>query len=339
MSNGNAGNQPIAVKHAFWIGALGGISPLVARGAGHLLANGNLPPLVAGSLIAYALALLLLFGLGGVISVFTDDPASRTIRSAFALGLSIPSLFQLGALQAGAPKTTADISRPFHVAFIASAYAGEQEGIGTPEVKSEKALEDALAPRRKLEISTPSGSISKNVTATFLDSSGNRISSIVVQPGFAAVNVPNQAASVRFEKGGAASESRALSNNPVQSADVKIEQKPVSAFVQAIGLSRDAKPSIEVAKLTDAQKLPPGTYGWCYLGDRANDGWRTRYVDFPGQDVPQPGSVVSVNFPLNVRPSMGSKDVIGGAHVGQRLRIDEVRNHDNLYWAAVSVVE
>jgi len=51
MSNGNAGNQPIAVKQAFWIGALGGISPLAARGAGHLLANGNLPPLVAGSLM------------------------------------------------------------------------------------------------------------------------------------------------------------------------------------------------------------------------------------------------------------------------------------------------
>ncbi len=290
MSNGNAGNQPIAVKQAFWIGALGGISPLAARGVGHLLSNGNLPPLVAGSLIAYGVALLLLFGLGGIISVFTDDPAARTIRSAFALGLSIPSLFQLGALQGAAPKTTADISRPFHFAFIASAYAREQEDMGTQEMNSEKAPEDALASRRKLEVSTPRGSISKGVTATFLDTSGNRISSTVVQPGFAAVNVPNQAASVQFEKNGAASKSRALSNNPVQSADVKIEQKPVSAFVQAIGLSRDAKPSIEVTKVTDTQKLPPGTYGWCYLGDRGNDGWRTRYVDFPGQDVPQSGT-------------------------------------------------
>jgi hypothetical protein len=123
----------------------------------------------------------------------------------------------------------------------------------------------------------PGGSISKDMTATFLDSSGNRISSTVLQPGFAAVNVPNQAASVQFEKDGAASESRALSNNPVQSADVKI--------------------------------------------------------------VPQSESIVSVNFPLNVRPSTGSKAVIGVAHVGQRLRIDEVRNYDNLYWAAVSVVE
>jgi hypothetical protein len=93
MSNGNAGNQPIAVKQAFWIGALGGISPLAARGAGHRWLTGIYPQLLAGSLIAYALALSLLFGLGGVISVFTDDPASRTIRSAFALGLTIPSLF------------------------------------------------------------------------------------------------------------------------------------------------------------------------------------------------------------------------------------------------------
>jgi hypothetical protein len=161
----------------------------------------------------------------------------------------------------------------------------------------------------------------------------------VIQPGFAAVNVPAQAAAVQFEKNGSASLSHPLSNNAVQTAEVKIEQKPVSAFVQAIGLSREAKPSIEVAKVADAQKLPVATYGWCYLGDHGSDGWRTRYVDFPGQGVPQVASIVAVNFPLNIRPAMESSDVIGVAHAGQRLRIAEVKNRDNLYWAAVTVVE
>jgi hypothetical protein len=85
MSNGNAGNQPIAVKQAFWIGALGGISPLAARGAGHRWLTGTYPHYSRVLLITYALALLPLFGLGGVISVFTDDPASRTFRFAATL--------------------------------------------------------------------------------------------------------------------------------------------------------------------------------------------------------------------------------------------------------------
>jgi hypothetical protein len=335
------GKKPaLSSGQAFWIGALGGLAPVMARGAGYLFSHsGEMPPFVPGQILGYTCALVLMLVLGGVIAVFTDDVATRTIKSAFALGLSLPSLFQLGALQADAPKKTADISPPFHVAFVASAFADQQDTVAKAEIASPKASEDALASRRKLEVSTPNTAIANDVSATFLDKSGNRISSTVVQPGFAAVNVPSQAAAVQFEKDGSSSESHPLSNQAVQTADVKIQQNPVSAFVQAIGLSREAKPSIEVGKMTDAKKLPVATYGWCYLGDRGADGWRTRYVDFPGQDVPQPGSVVTVNFPLNVRPAVESSDVIGVAHAGQRLRIEEIRNRDNIYWAAVSVVE
>jgi hypothetical protein len=330
----------ITIKQAFGIGALGGMAPAMARGVGYLLSHGGeMPPLGRGQILGYAFALILMLVLGGLLAVFTDDAAARTLKSAFGLGLSLPSLFQLGFLQADAPKHTTDISRPFQVAFIASACAGDQDMRPTSESAAVNGAEDALVSRRKLEVSTPNTSISKDVSATFLDTSGNRISSTVVQPGFAAVNVPAQAAAVRFEKNGSASESHPLSNKAVQTAEVKIEQKPVSAFVQAIGLSREAKPSIQVAKVAGAQKLPVGTYGWCYLGDRGADGWRTRYVDFPGQDVPQAGSIVTVNFPLNVRPSVESSAVIGVAHAAQRLRIEETKNLNNLYWAAVTVVE
>jgi hypothetical protein len=339
MSNGNAGNQPITVKQAFWIGAVGGISPLAARGAGHLLANGNLPPVVVGSLIAYALALLLFFGLGGVISVFTDDPAARTVRSAFALGLSIPSLFQLGALQAGGSKTIADISRPFHVALISSAFAQEpttnqDEAAGMPAVPG-----NVLGAERKLEVSTPRSPISNNVSATFLDQSGKVIDSKTVQPGFAAVNVPANAASVQFQKDGAVSEPQPLSNHPVQSAKVEVEQKALSAFTQAVGLSREAKPSIGVNKVTDAKKLAEKTYGWCYLGNRGADGWRIRSVDFPGQAVPEKGTVVTANVPITISKTFEDNDILGVALTGQQLRIEEIKNRANDYWAAVTVVE
>ena len=71
MSNGNAGNQPIAVKQGFWIGALGGISPLATRGRVTCWPTGTYPH--------YSRVL------GGVISVFTDDPASRTFSFAATL--------------------------------------------------------------------------------------------------------------------------------------------------------------------------------------------------------------------------------------------------------------
>jgi len=334
----NGSNKPpLSSTQAFSIGALGGVAPVLVRGAVYLFSHdGQMPPLANGQVVGYLFALVIFLIFGGVVAIALDD--SRTIKSTFLIGVSLPSLFQVSGLQADTKKT-ADISRPFYVAFIASAQAGQQESAARGESAVQRVSEDALASRRKLEVSTPNADISKNVTATFLDNSGNRISSTVVQPGFAAVNVPAQAAAVQFEKNGSISDSHPLTNNPVQTAEVKIEQKPVSAFVQAIGLSREAKPSIDFAKLADAQKLPVSTYGWCYLGDRSSDGWRTRYVDFPGQGIPQKGDIVTVNFPLNVRPSMGSSDIVGVAHVGQRLRIDDVKNQESLYWAAVSVVE
>src|SRR5947209_15890603 len=101
-------SPPISIKQAFWIGGLGGIAPLAARGVGHLIGSGgDLTWFKLALLVSYGLAVILLFGLGGLISVFTDDAAARTFRSAFALGLSLPSLFQLGGLQA--LKKTADI--------------------------------------------------------------------------------------------------------------------------------------------------------------------------------------------------------------------------------------
>jgi hypothetical protein len=339
MSNGNPGNQPIAIKQAFWIGALGGISPLAARGAGHLVANGNLPPIVMGSLIAYAFALLLFFGLGGVISVFTDDPAARTFKSAFALGLSIPSLFQLGALQAGGPKTTADISRPLHVALISSAFAQEPTTNQAKPTGMPAVPDDARSAERKLEVSTPRSPISNNVSATFLDKSGNILDSKTIQPGFAAVNVPANAASVQFQKDGAASEARPLSDHPVQSAKVGIEQKALGAFTQAIGLSREVKPSIELERVSDAKKVPEKTYGWCYLGTRGPDGWRIRSVDFAGQGVPEKGTVVKTNVPLTISKTVEDNDVLGVALTGQQLRIEEIKNRGDDYWAAVTVVE
>ena len=328
---------PITPKQAFWIGGLGGIAPLAARGVGHLIGSGgDLTWFKPASLVSYGLALILLFGLGGLISLFTDDAAARTFRSAFALGLSLPSLFQLGGLQA--PKKTADISTPLHFALISSAFAQEPSAAPTSGLPG-TTTNETTSSARKLEVSTPNTPISKDVNATFLDKSGNQISSTVIQPGFAAVNVPAQAAAVQFQKDGAASESHPLSNNSVQTADVKIEQKPVSAFVQAIGLSREAKPSIEVTKINDAPKLPPLTYGWCNLGERGADGWRTRNVDFAGQDVPQIGSIVTANTPLTLWPDTTRSAVTGVANVGQRLRIEEIKNQGDVYWAAVTVVE
>jgi len=338
-TNQTGNKKSLALIAAFGVGGLGGITVIIARALGYLVKSaGMMPSLIVGQLLGYVCALGLLFLLGGLAAMFFDDSSARTFRSAFTLGLSVPSLFQLGALQADSAKQTADISPPFHVALVSSAFAQEVPSQRQAETTSSM-LVDSPTAYRKLEVSTPKSSISENVSATFLDNSGNRISSTAVQPGFAAVDVPARATAVQFQKDGAASESHPLSETPVQTADVKIEQKPVSAFIQAIGLSREAKPSIEVAKGADAQKLPVNSYGWCYLGERRADGWSVRNVDFAGQDAPQKGTIVTVNAPLTVRPSAEGNDVTGVALAGQRLRIEEIKKRGNVYWAAVTVME
>lgn len=325
----------LSSKQAFLIGSLGGVAPILVRGAVYVFSHsGVTPPLSSGQLIAYFGGLVVFLVFGGIVAVALDD--GRTLKSAFLVGVSLPSLFQVSGLQADAPKT-ADISAPFSVAFIASASA--QERLDRDAAKPESTLpKDNPGSRRKLEISIPNNQSSKNVSATFLDESGNRISSKVVELGFGAVDVPPKAASVQFEKDGSASESHPLSQTDVQTAKVAVEQTSVSAFIQAIGLSRKAKPSIELLKVEDAKKLPVSTYGWCNLGERGPDGWRVRNVDFSGPDV-QTGSIVTVNSPLTVRPTAESSDVIGVAHVGQHLRVDEIKNEGNLCWAAITVLE
>jgi hypothetical protein len=225
------------------------------------------------------------------------------------------------------------------VALISSAFAQEPTTNQAKPTGMPAVPDDARSAERKLEVSTPRSPISNNVSATFLDKSGNILDSKTIQPGFAAVNVPANAASVQFQKDGAASEARPLSDHPVQSAKVGIEQKALGAFTQAIGLSREVKPSIELERVSDAKKVPEKTYGWCYLGTRGPDGWRIRSVDFAGQGVPEKGTVVKTNVPLTISKTVEDNDVLGVALTGQQLRIEEIKNRGDDYWAAVTVVE
>jgi len=326
-------------KQAFLIGALGGIAPMLVRGAVSVSSSGGrLPAIEMSQIIGYSFAVLVFAGIGGAVAIWLDD--ARTRRSAFLIGASLPSLFHVGGLQSDAPvKSTADISRPFHIAFVSSAFAQEPTGNQEKAPVVPTLPDDVVGTQRKLEVSTPRSPISNDVSATFLDKSGNVIASKTIQPGFAAVSVPADAAAVRFQKDGAASESHPLSDHPVQSANVEIEQKALSAFAQAVGLSREAKPSIDAKMLVDAKKLPERTYGWCYLGDRGADGWRIRAVDFQGEGMPEKGTIVKANVPLVIRKTFEGTDVVGVALTGQSLRVEEIKNRGTDYWAAVTVVE
>lgn len=298
-----------------------------------------MPPLSSAQYIGYGLAAIVMFAVGAGVAIAFSEP--RTVRSAMALGMTLPSLFQIGGLQAGDSKglRQAEAGTRGEFALIASTFAGEPENFSTARSASMSATE-SLAPNRKLEVSAPNSSVSDNLSVRFLDNNSHAISVVPAKRGLTSLDVPSNAAAVQFQKDNSLTDPKALTTSPssVQSANVMIREGAGGAFMQAIGLARDAKVDIN-ASVEDANKLSLGKSGWCYLGERSSDGWVTRNVDFPGQGLPSSGDAVTVTLPLNVRSVPAGGDLIGVAHAGQRLRIEELQNKENYYWAKATVVQ
>src|SRR5438477_5656105 len=88
----------LSSKHAFLIGSLGGVAPVLVRGAVYLFShNGRVPPLDSGQFVGYICAFLIFLAFGGLVAIALDD--ARTIKSTFLVGVSLPSLFQVSGLQ------------------------------------------------------------------------------------------------------------------------------------------------------------------------------------------------------------------------------------------------
>jgi hypothetical protein len=84
-----------------------------------------------------------------------------------------------------------------------------------------------------------------------------------------------------------------------------------------------------------------GSKGFCYLGKFAGDTWKTQYVRFNGDHLPNKGDVGTVSYPVHLRDKASTDGAqLGIAQIGQMLRIDEVDKHaPDLFWARVTVTQ
>jgi hypothetical protein len=298
--------------------------------------DGIMPTLTQAQYVGYSLASLIMVAAGAGVACWLND--TGTVKNAFVLGMSLPSLFQVGGLQSNTTNQ-AMLSPGRGFEFIASAMAQGPDA-ATATAHASVPLPDGSVVDRKLEVSSPNSSVSDNLAVKFLDKDSNPLATIPAKRGFTAIPVPANAVAVQFQKGDSLSDAQPLGSSgaSVKSAEVNISEDTRSAFMQAIGLARTSRVEIK-ATVSDADKLAPGKRGWCYLGERGTDSWRTRYVDFPGQGIPAVGDSVTVNFPLNVRPSPAAGSLIGIAHAGQQLRIEQIQQKNNQYWADATVLQ
>jgi hypothetical protein len=216
-------------KRAIFAGALGGVAPNLLR----LILNYSSPnpQHIINQPVQYSLAMMGFAILGGlVVWVFEET----NLKQALFLGIGLPSLFQIGSLQSApslapppiAPGTQASIS------LLSSAYA-------QPPPSSSVSV-----PGRTLDLTA-----NKNIpyTVAFYRADNSLTSSSpVTNP--AAVAVPSDATKFALQVGASTSTSYGLPTTSAATikADVTINEKPTSGFIQGLGLAKAPQYDIAV---------------------------------------------------------------------------------------------
>jgi len=214
-------------RAAILAGALGGVAPNVVR----LMVNytSPSPQHIINQPLSYCLAMLGFAVLGAlVVWVFQET----RLQQALFLGVGLPSLFQIGALQSApslsppktAPGTQASMS------LISSVYA-QSPPSSSPSVAD-----------RTLKLTADN-----NIpyTVAFYNMNNALISSSPVTNS-ASVVVPSNAVKFAVQVGGSTSTSYELPNSAVINANVKISERRGSGFFQGLGLAKTPQYDISV---------------------------------------------------------------------------------------------
>jgi hypothetical protein len=216
-------------KAAIFAGALGGVAPNLVR----LFVNYSSPSPqhIINQPVVYSFAMVGFAVLGAlVVWAFQET----NLKQALFLGIGLPSLFQIGSLQSAAPLTPPAMAPGTHasISLISSAYA--QPPPPSPS---------APAVNRTLNLTAD-----KNIpyTVAFYGKDNALISSSpVTNPG--AVAVPPAAVKFALQVGASTSNSYELPTSvAVIKADVKIDEKPTSGFIQGLGLAKAPQYDISV---------------------------------------------------------------------------------------------
>ena len=206
-------------KAAIFAGGLGGVAPNLVR----LIVNYSSPSPqhIISQPVSYFLAMVGFAVLGAlVVWVFQETNLKQ------ALFLGIASLFQIGSLQS-APSLTPPSMAPgtqASISLVSSAYAQPPPN------------PSASAADRTLNLTAD-----KNIpyTVAFYRLNNSLISSLPVTNS-GSVAVPPDAVKFALQVGESTSDSYELPNTSgaVIKADVKINEKPTSGFLQGLGLAR-----------------------------------------------------------------------------------------------------
>ena len=216
-------------KAAMFAGGLGGVAPNLLR----LILNYSSPnpQHLINQPVQYSLAMVGFAVLGGlVVWVFQET----NLKQALFLGIGLPSLFQIGSLQTApslAPPTIAPGTQA-SISLLSSAYA---QSPPSPSVS---------VPDRTLNLT-----VNKNIpyTVAFYRADNSLTSSSpVTNPG--SVTVPPDAAKFAFQVGASTSNSYELPKTPAAAikANVTINEKPTSGFIQGLGLAKAPQYDITV---------------------------------------------------------------------------------------------
>jgi hypothetical protein len=216
-------------RAAILAGALGGVAPNVVR----LMVSytSPSPQHIINQPVSYCLAMVGFAVLGAlVVWVFQET----RLQQALFLGVGLPSLFQIGALQSApssnppaiAPGTQASIS------LVSSAYAQ------SPPNPSSSVAD------RTLKLTAD-----KNIpyTVAFYNMDNGLISSSpLTNP--ASIAVPPNAVKFALQVGGSTSNSYELPKTPsaVINADVMIRERSGSGFIQGLGLAKTPQYDISI---------------------------------------------------------------------------------------------
>lgn len=315
-------------RTCMWIGAFGGVIPFLVRGAISILGSGGELSISVKALIGYSIAGLIMAVAGGVLAYISQE---RTLQAALAIGMSLPSLFQVGALQ----KTSGKPSEPgtaFVLPLVSTAYAQPPPGSATTGSTPPASLPGS----RVMEVDTKDNSVGHSVI--FLDEKRRTISTLDLRTTPAVVDVPPSALFVGVSKGGATSNFVPVSNEVGQTQLVlaDIQDSVGKSFLAAFGLSRAAF-NIEVRSSVLPQVKLNDT-GWIYLGRLEAGRWWTRYFDSDSDQIPTTSQRIQANSLAVLRPLPNASSALGILAQRQMVEVKKTTVLSSQFvWAEVTV--
>ena len=216
-------------RAAILAGAFGGVAPNIVR----ILVNytSPSPQQIINQPVSYCLAMVGFAVLGAlVVWVYQET----RLQQALFLGIGLPSLFQIGALQSAPASSPPAIAPGTHasISLVSSAYA--QSPPQPPRSVADRTLK--LTADRNIPF-----------TVAFYNMDNVLISSSPVTSP-ASVAVPANAVKFALQVGGSTSNSHELARTPsaVINADVKISERAGSGFIQGLGLAKTPQYDISV---------------------------------------------------------------------------------------------